>query len=250
MQMEKAKALNILKSLWMTKLQKMLHMFTSRLRPLMQLHHGNIWPIIHNIQKMKKSNTLNWNPCQNEKLIILQRFSVKLSLSICYTGAISAKQLCKSLLLASILYYVQVTNAEGDKSGILWWGTLSSENACSKTKPVLGGYGKSIRHCSLSMAISTWEESFWGRKGHRRTTRWSNSPGTLPARESLGSALSKSNKNLCWKEGPWGRWLFWIPAASANSPETLQGNRNQGERLSHLRNYWRMVQPFRVHPFP
>lgn len=106
MAMEKAKALNILKSLWMTKLQMMVHMFTSYLRSLMQLHHGNIWPIIFNIQKMKKSITLNWNPCQNEKLIIPQRFSVKLSLSICCARVVSAKQLCKSMLPRSILYYI------------------------------------------------------------------------------------------------------------------------------------------------
>lgn len=95
--------------------------------------------------------------------------------------------------------------------------------------------------------LYSWRKFLRGRKGHRRTTRRSNCPGTLPARES--PALSKSNKNLCRKEGPRGRWLLWIPAASVNSPETLQGNRNQGEGLSHLRNYWRMVRSFCVHPF-
>lgn len=133
--MEKAKALNILKSLCMTKLQMMVHMFTSYMRSLMQLHHGNIWPIIHNIQKMKKSSTLNWNPCQNEKLIILQRFSVKLSLSICCTRVTSTKHLLKSMLSRSILYCVKVTKA-GAKSGILLWRTPSSDNACFKNKPV------------------------------------------------------------------------------------------------------------------
>lgn len=132
--MEKAKALNILKSLWMKKLHMMVHMFTSYLS-LMQLHHENIWPIIHNIQKMKKSTTLNWNACQNAKLIIPQRFSVKLSLSICCTRVLSAKQLWKSMLPRSVLYYVKVTKA-GSKSGILLRRTLSSDNAYSKNKPV------------------------------------------------------------------------------------------------------------------
>lgn len=159
--MEKEKALDILKSLWMTKLQMMVHMFTSYLRSLMQLHHGNIWPIIFNIQKMKKSITLNWNPCQNEKLIIPQRFSVKLSLSICCARVISAKQLCKSMLPRSILlYYVKVTKA-GPKPGILLWRTLSSDSAYSKNKPVFSRVLDKHQAVQLEHSCLNSKEEFW-----------------------------------------------------------------------------------------
>lgn len=189
--------------------------------------------LIETLVKMK----INYPPkilCQTVSFYLLHRDNI-------------SKIACKYPLPASILYYVQVMNAEGAKWGFLQWGTLSSENAYSKTKPVLGGKHQALQF-EHGYLYSGWK-FLRGRKGHHRTTRWSNSPGTLPARGSLGSALSKSNKNLCWKAGPWGHWLFWIPAPSANSPETLQGNRNQGGRLSHLRNYWRVVQSFCVHPF-
>lgn len=247
--MEKAKSLNILKGLWMTKFQMMVHMFTSYLRSLMQLHHGNIWPIIHNIQKMKKSITLNWNPCQNEKLIIPQRFSVKLSLSICCTRVISAKQPCKSMLPRSILYYVKVTEA-GAKSGTVLWRTLYSDNAYSKNKPVFSRVLDKHQILQLGLdCLNSKEEFLRSRKGNHKTVGWSNSLNILPDRESWDSALSKSNKMLCWKKGPGGHCLFWIPAASANSPETIQGNRKQEQGLPHLKNYWGMVQSFYVHSF-
>lgn len=103
--------------------------------------------LIETLVKMK----INYPPkilCQTVSFYLLHRDNI-------------SKIACKYPLPASILYYVQVMNAEGAKWGVLQWGTLSSENAYSKTKPVLGGYEESIRHCSLSMVISTQDESFW-----------------------------------------------------------------------------------------
>lgn len=153
------------------------------------------------------------------------------------------------MLPRSILYYAQVTNA-GAKSGILLWITLSTETAYSK-KPLL--FSRALyKHQAFQFehgCLSSREDFLRNRKDHHKTTGRSNSLDSLPDRESQGSALSKSNKNLCWKKGPGGHCLFWIPAASASSPETFQGNRNQGQGLPHMKNCWGMEQSFHVHSF-